>query len=117
MEALAGEARERDPFVPPRCPNRRCVAHWKPHPGFYTRMGTYSARCRSDPVPRFRCRSCRRSFSRQTFRIDYRNRRPEANAPLFLLVTRGVGLRQAGRNLWLDVHAVQKKFRKLARRC
>lgn len=44
-----------------------------------------------------------------------RDRRPEANAPLFVLLSSGVGLRQAGRTLRLDVHAVQKKFRKVAR--
>ena len=102
-------------FVPPRCPNRRCEAHWRPKPGFFTRKGVYSARCRPEPIPRFRCRVCRRGFSRQTFRLDYRDRRPETNAPLFVLLSSGVGLRQAGRTLRLDVHAVQTKFRKVAR--
>lgn len=102
-------------FVPPRCPNRCCPEHLHPHPGFFLRSGSYSARCRPEPVPRFRCRTCHRSFSRQTFRIDYRDRRPETNAPLVQMLVSGVGLRQAARNLGLGVHAVQKKFCKLAR--
>lgn len=65
-------------------------------------------------MPRFRCRSCRRGFSRQTFRHDYRDRRPDDNLRLFLLLASGVGLRQAGRILDLDIRAVQQKKRKLA---
>jgi len=102
-------------FRPVRCPNRRCVAFRDPPPRFWRRNGTYRPRCRKEPIPRFRCKLCRRGFSRQTFRLDYRDKRPELNVELFKLLTSGVGLRQAGRCLELDVHAVQKKFRKLAR--
>jgi hypothetical protein len=65
-------------------------------------------------VPRFRCKTCRRDFSRQTFRYDYRDRRPELNVPLFLLLISGTSLRQAGRVLKLDVRAVQEKKTKMA---
>jgi len=65
-------------------------------------------------VPRFRCKTCRRCFSRQTFRHDYRDRRPADNVRLFLLLVSGVGLRQAGRLLDMDIRAVQQKQRKIA---
>ena len=104
-------------FVPPRCPHRDCPSHVEPQPGFCRRRGCYWPRCRSDPVPRFRCLSCRRSFSRQTFRHDFRDRRPECNAPLFLLASSGVGLRQIGRLLHLDISSVQHKHRKIASTC
>ena len=102
------------PFVPPRCPNGRCEQHVRPIGRFWTRAGAYWPRCRSAPVPRFRCKSCTITFSRQTFRVDYRDRRPDCNTTLFLLLSSGVGLRQSGRLLGLDVHAVQKKMRKVA---
>ena len=101
-------------FQPPRCPNRACPMHRAPQPRFFQCCGSYRARCRADAVPRFRCKHCRRGFSRQTFRQDYRDRRPECNGLLFRLLVSGVGLRQAGRWLRLGVHAVQHKFRKLA---
>lgn len=104
-------------FVPPRCPNQRCEQHARPTGRFYRRCGFYWPRCRSGPVPRFRCRSCRRGFSRQTFRHDWRDRRPECNEPLFKLLTSGVSLRQSGRYLDLDIHSVQGKKRKMARTC
>lgn len=102
-------------FVPPRCPNRRCTAHRAPSPRFYHRHGSYQPRCRSAPVPRFQCRVCGRSFSRQTFRLDYRDKRPEVNAALFMLLASSIGLRQAARALQMGVAALQRKFRKIGR--
>ena len=101
-------------FVPPRCPNPRCAQHALPTGKFYRRRGFYRPACRGEPVQRFRCRACGRHFSRQTFRFDYRDRRPQDNAPLFYLLASGVGLRQAGRVLAMDVRAVQQKKQKMA---
>ena len=104
-------------FVPPRCPHRDCEQHQNPSDKFFRHHGWYQARCRPEPIPRFRCRYCGRTFSRQTFRLDYRDRKPETNAPLFDLLTGGVGLRQAGRIVQLDIHSVQGKLRKFGRHC
>lgn len=102
-------------FQPPRCPNRACPEHHQPAPRFYIRKGFYRPRCRSRPVPRFRCRTCRKGFSRQTFRADYRDHRPGLNAPLFLQLSSGIGLRQAARNLGLSQRCTELKARKVAR--
>ncbi len=102
-------------FNPPRCPNRSCEQHLQPGPHFYQRRGAYFPRCRPEGVPRFRCKACRCGFSRQTFRHDYGDRRPADNVTLFFLLVSGIGLRQAGRLLVMDVHSVQKKQRKMAR--
>ena len=101
-------------FVPPRCPNLACEHHVQPKAAFFRRRGLYYPKCRAEGVPRFRCRSCRRTFSRQTFRYDYRDRRPQDNVPLFWMLVSGTGLRQAGRVLKLDIRAVQQKQRKMA---
>jgi len=102
-------------FQPPRCPNRRCRHHRRPEPRFYRRHGSYRPRCRSHPVPRFICRTCGRGFSRQTFRADYHDHRPDLNARLFRSIASGVGLRQTSRNLGLSLSCTQLKFRKIAR--
>lgn len=104
-------------FQPPRCPYPTCSQHTDPKPRFCTRHGAYQPQCRRRPVPRFRCRVCRRTFSRQTFRHDFRDKRPHCNAALFWSLASSSGLRQAGRELGLGVGAVQRKFRKLARTC
>lgn len=104
-------------LIPPRCPNRACVQHATPTPRFFVRHGYYKPRCRRRPVPRFRCRTCRRTFSRQTFRHDYRDRRPECNVRVFEELASGLGLRQVAKLLAINIHAVQRKFRKIARTC
>ncbi len=102
-------------FVPPRCPNRACPMHRAPRRAFFVRRGHYLPKCRRDAVPRFRCKVCRRGFSFQTFRADYRDHRPHDNEAVFHLLTSGVGLRQTGRLRGMNVGTLQRKFRKLSR--
>lgn len=102
-------------FEPPFCPNSACVAHESPPEGvWWTRRGVYRPKCRAQPVPRFRCDLCERGFSRQTFRHDYRDHRPEVNATLFQQLVSGVGLRQGARNVGIDIRAAVQKLRKFA---
>ncbi|MFN9785665.1 MAG: hypothetical protein ACK57N_03715, partial [Planctomycetia bacterium] len=63
-------------FEPTHCPTPGCD-----HPGAfrYERFGTYLRACDGREVQRFRCLSCRRTFSVQTFRFDYRQRKPHIN--------------------------------------
>jgi transposase-like protein len=102
-------------FEPPFCPNTDCERHAAPRPRFFVRHGFYQPACRTELVPRFRCQGCRRTFSSQTFRQDYRDRRPEVNERLFENLVSGIGYRQSARLLKMGVHAVQWKARKLAR--
>src|SRR5258706_16395949 len=102
-------------FRPPRCPHRRCSQHLLPDDHFFHRFGSYQPKCRPQPVPRFRCRVCQRTFSRQTFRMDYRDHRPDLNPRLFQSLASGLGLRQSSRNLRLSRRCTELKFRKIAR--
>ncbi len=102
-------------FEPPFCPTIAGERPTEPRPRFFTRHGFYQPRCREESVERFRCRTCLRTFSRQTFRQDYRDRRPEVNERLFENLVSGIGYRQSARLLKLGVGAVQWKARKLAR--
>jgi len=104
-------------FLPPRCPRSDCAAHRDPVGRWFVRHGSYQPKCRRTPIPRFRCRVCRHTFSRQTFRYDYRDQAPGCNVPLLRLLTSGVGLRQSARLLDLDIGAVQRKLEKLAANC
>ena len=102
-------------FIPPRCPNLGCSQHLRPEPGFFRRRGHYRPLCRPEGVPRFRCTTCNRSFSRQTFRHDYHDHRPDWNVALFMLLASGVGLRQSARVLDANPRSVQDKKQKMAR--
>ena len=102
-------------FEPPRCPYRHCREHKALSPGALRPWGSYQPKCRAHPVPRFRCTSCERTFSRQSFRMDFRDHRPDLNARLFEFLISGAGLRQSSRILKLSLRCTELKFRKLAR--
>jgi len=104
-------------FHPPRCPYSNCPRHQRPEGRFYYRYGYYPSLCRSHPIQRYLCRTCRRTFSRQTFRMDFRDRRPDLNAPLYRLLNSGVGLRQSARLIDLSRNSTELKFRKLSAHC
>ena len=104
-------------FRPPRCPYLTCYRHARPDDRCFVLHGWYHPRCRRLPVPRFRCTSCRRTFSKRAFFADFRDKRPNCNVLLFQLLTSGVGLRQTGRCVGLSPEGVQKKFVKLAANC
>lgn len=101
-------------FVPPHCPQAACSAHHRPHPGFFRRDGRYRPRCRPHPVPRYQCRVCGTRFSRQTFRADYRHKKPHLNPRLLELLVSCVGQRQAARVLGVARRTVERRFRWLA---
>ena len=88
-----------------------------PEPGFARYRGCYRVKCRNHPIPRFRCSVCQRGFSRQTFRADYRDHKPELNGPLLGHLSSGSGLRQTARVLGLTRRCTTNKAHKLARNC
>lgn len=102
-------------FHPPRCPNRLCPMFRSPTLFFFERRGYYFPKCRPWGVPRFRCLTCEKGFSRQTFRSDYRDHKPHTNAPLVRFLESGLGLRQVARMLPLARKSAELKFRKIAR--
>jgi transposase-like protein len=102
-------------FTPVNCPNSSCARHRDPVPGFFIRKGFYRSAAKPGPIPRFRCRTCGRSWSLQTFRADYRDHKPQLNSVLFKLLVSGLGLRQAARMLPLTRKSTHLKFCKIAR--
>ena len=53
------------------CPNPACPHHQiAPEGSWYVALGFYYTKCFGD-VPRYRCKTCGRTFSSQTFSLDY----------------------------------------------
>ena len=100
-------------FTPPRCPHSTCSAHAEPRTNFFIRIGTYRTKSKPRPISRFRCRTCLRSFSRQTFRHDYRDKKPHLNVRVVELLCSGVGLRQGARIVGLTRRNFAMKARKI----
>lgn len=102
-------------FTPPYCPHRACPRHLDPTPRFAKRHGTYHPLCRDRPVQRFLCRTCGHTFSRQTFRADFRDHRPDLNGALLASIAAGAGIRRTARDLGLSLRCTELKLRKIAR--
>jgi transposase-like protein len=102
-------------FVPAFCPYPSCAHHLCAPERFFLGHGSYRPRCRPQPVPRFRCRRCRRTFSRQSFRADRYHKKPHINAAFLRLMVSCVGLRQAARALQVCRRTVERRFAWLAR--
>ncbi|MHC4513684.1 MAG: hypothetical protein ACYTKC_20155 [Planctomycetota bacterium] len=109
-------------FKPPRCPNQGCARFVDPvvrgrrgrRRRFYQRHGVYNTLCRGE-VPRFRCLTCTKTFSYQTFRHDYYDKKPELNAQLFDRLTASGGLRESSFRTQLERSNLEFKHRKIAR--
>ncbi len=100
-------------FVPPCCPRVECPMHTAPEPGFFQRDGSYEVSCRSQLVPRFRCKHCGKRFSRQTFRLDCHARKPWLEPQIFERLCSGTGLRRIAQCLGVSRSTVERKFHKL----
>jgi len=68
-------------------------------------------------VQRFRCLHCRRFFSSQSFRLDYRLRLPTLHLELFHLFIAKVTLRQAARNTGHARGTIEHRLRLLGDHC
>jgi len=97
--------------MPPFCPWPNCIAHRGPGRGFQ-RNGWY--RKPSDPkhIPRFRCRECKRSCSRQTFSTTYYLKRPS----LLIAVASGLAACSAHRQIARSNHCAKTSVTRMAER-
>jgi len=102
-------------FTPPFCPRRGCPSHVHPVPGFARPHGSYRSSHHARPIRRFRCRSCRLTFSLMTFRYAYRQKKPHLDARLLQLLCNGVSLRAAARLLAINPKTVSRKLARLGR--
>ena len=104
-------------FLPPRCPYSACSAFLHPDPGFFLRWGSYHPLCRPFPVPRFRCRRCRRTFSRQSFCAHRRLHKPHLTSQVWLDFVSGVSIQQSARRLRVSRTTVEDRRDRVGRHC
>ena len=99
-------------FRPPFCPNPDCPSRAREAAFRYRRIGTYLRRCDGRTVQRFRCNACRREFSTQTFRLDYRFRLPHHDGAIFRALVSKTTHRQTARMLGIDRKTVHLRLRR-----
>lgn len=103
-------------FSPPRCPNRACPS--KSGTCFrWVRRGWYRRACDQRRVQRFQCLECRRYFSEQTFRLDYRLKLPELHLVLMRDFVSKITQRQSARTLGCRRKTVAHRLALLGDHC
>jgi len=104
-------------FRPPFCPWPSCPAHRSRSRRFsFTHHGTYASK-RRPRVPRYRCLTCHKTFSRQTFATSYYLKRPELLLPVAAGLQAGSAHRQIARCLGCNPSTVTRLSSRLGRHC
>ena len=100
-------------FFPKNCPNQRCPSRAEV-PFTYQCKGQFSRKVDGRVVQRFKCTVCRRGFSSQTTRLDYRLKKPQLLRAMFYDFVSKVSIRQMGRKLGCKPDTVSHHLRLMA---
>lgn len=100
-----------------RCPNTACEhsAEGKKD-RFYVKWGYFKPSWSNKPVPRYKCKSCGKSFSASTEKDTLNEKRPDINRLVFDLYCSRMSLRRMAKVLHVDRKTVVRKFHKIAAR-
>ena len=79
--------------------------------GFYTRASDKKV------VQRFKCRSCQKSFSTQTLRIDYRYRKRHLDQPVFRGICKGSSQRALAFLLSCKTECIARRIKRFGKVC
>ena len=102
-------------FIPPHCPNPKCsLYHHEPEGPWYRKISPYETKTFGS-VPRFVCSSCHKTFSTQTFSIDYFAKRQLSYQSIHNQINSGSGLRNIARNLKVSPRTIRNRINRLAR--
>ena len=104
-------------FVPPFCPNPECRHHGAPEGWRMQCFGFFERKAWPHRIRRFRCLTCRRCFSTQTFDTTYWLKRPDVQAPILRGLVACSGFRQLGRTHGVAGTTVQRQAERLGRHC
>jgi transposase-like protein len=103
-------------FEPPRCPHDDCPSITSGHRRWCFK-GRYPRACDGRTVQRFLCLECHRTFSTQTFRVDYRLKLPRLNLELIGPFVSKVTHRQAARILGCSRKTIAHRLQLLGAHC
>jgi len=101
-------------FLPRYCPRALCATR-SGEPFTYQCAGSYMRVCDQRTVRRFRCLACGSRFSSQSFRVDYRLRKPWLPLAVFQGLVAKTTLRQISRSLGCKLDTVQHHLRLVGR--
>ena len=104
------------PFTPPFCPNPSC-SHHQDSPGDYSAFVRYGFHHTATfgPVPRFKCSTCGKTFSRQTFRLSYYLKRDLTFTTIASALVSCSSIRAIGRLVDASCASVSSRIARMSR--
>ena len=103
-------------FTPPHCPREDCASISTGHRRWCFK-GHYVRGCDGRSVQRFLCLECRRTFSTQTFRVDYRLQKPHLVHDLLGPFVSKVTHRQAARIVGCTRRTIARRLELIGKHC
>jgi len=101
-------------FIPPFCPFQNCIFHLEAPPGFCKKNGMIKTQKPPFVNQRFRCKSCRKQFSRNTFSIDFKKVKPDLSDRILDLSMNSMSNSQIARLLKIGESTVRNRLKTLA---
>jgi transposase-like protein/negative regulator of genetic competence, sporulation and motility len=103
-------------LTPPFCPNSDCRNHTSlpPRKRWYHIAGRYETKV-SGTIVRFKCLACGKTFSEQTFRLDYYVKKKLSYQRIFEHITNCGGLRATARIMGVNAQSISNRLGRLAR--
>ncbi len=102
-------------FQPPFCPRFGCPSTECDIAFRFRRSGSYHRKCDGRWIQRFRCLICHRGFSTQTFKANFRYRKPFLHHALVHALCSKVTRRQAARLFGVIKKTVERRHVRMAR--
>ena len=101
-------------FQPTFCPYEGCEHHYEtPGDRWYLSIGSYRTKAFGS-VPRFRCTACGRTFSAQTFSIDYYAKKLISYDRIKRLSSSSMSLRSLARELDVSWNSAKNRLGRLS---
>lgn len=103
--------------TPPFCPNKACPCYHQPPSGYgrwYRKRGFYHTNS-GGTIQRYECRGCGRSFSTQTFSIDYMTKKRLSYKRIHTHLVTCSGMRDIARDLKVSPSTILNRISRLAR--
>ena len=104
-------------FIPPFCPIFDCPTRTQGIAFTWRKRGYYWRKCDGRTVRRFSCNACNHRFSAQTFKTDFRWRKPKLHFRLFDLFISKVTIRQMARITRVRRPTIERRLRCLGQTC
>ena len=105
-------------WTPPFCPNPNCPNHRNSgDPWPFKKIGYFRRQTHPYCMQRFACKTCKRSFSTQTFSQTYWQKRGDLDSKIIMKTVGGMANRQIARDLKVSPETINRHIARLGRHC